>query len=56
VLDSVKALTIQSLGSQVIGVMLVQEKVVPPEIDKWLKLPWDGVVVHYHEIGIKGGQ
>jgi thiamine biosynthesis protein ThiI len=55
VLDSVKALTIQSLGSQVIGVMLVQEKVVPPEIDKWLKLPWDGFVVHYYEIGLKGG-
>jgi len=47
--------TLQSLGAQVIGVMLVQEKVVPPEIDKWLKLPWDGVVVHYHEIGLKGG-
>jgi len=50
-----KALTIQSLDSQVIGVMLVQEKVVSPEIDKWLKLSWDGVVVHYHEIGLKGG-
>jgi len=47
--------TLQSLGTQVTNVMLVQEKVVPPEIDKWLKLPWDGVVVHYHEIGLKGG-
>ncbi len=54
-LDSVKALTIQSLGLQVIGVMLVQERTVPPEIDKWLKLPWDGIVVHYYEIGLKGG-
>jgi len=51
-----KALTIQSLGLQVIGVMLVQEKVVSPEIDKWFKLPWDGFVVHYHEIGLKGGK
>lgn len=21
----------------------------------WLRLPWDGFVVHYHEIGLKGG-
>lgn len=35
--------------------MLVQERVVQPELDRWLKLSWDGFVVHYHEIGLKGG-
>ncbi|MFN4180780.1 MAG: tRNA uracil 4-sulfurtransferase ThiI [Armatimonadota bacterium] len=35
--------------------MLVQERIVLPELDKWLKLSWDGFVVHYHEIGLKGG-
>lgn len=35
--------------------MLVQERTIPPELDKWLKLPWDGLVAHYHEIGLKGG-
>ena len=35
--------------------MLVQERIVQPELDKWLKLLWDGFVVHYHEIGLKGG-
>jgi len=35
--------------------MLVQEQVLSPELDRWLKLPWDGFVAHYHEIGLKGG-
>lgn len=35
--------------------MLVQEQVLSPELDKWLKLSWDGFAVHYHEIGLKGG-
>ncbi|MCS7186740.1 MAG: tRNA 4-thiouridine(8) synthase ThiI [Armatimonadetes bacterium] len=35
--------------------MLVQEQVHLSELDKWLKLSWDGFVVHYHEIGLKGG-
>ncbi len=35
--------------------MLLQEQVLPPELQKWLKLSWDGLVVHYHEIGLKGG-
>lgn len=24
-------------------------------LDRWLRLPWDGVVVHFHEIALKGG-
>lgn len=35
--------------------MLAQEQTVSPEFGKWLKLTWDGFVVHYHEIGLKGG-
>lgn len=35
--------------------MLVQERTSVADLDKWLKLPWDGFVVHYDEIGLKGG-
>ncbi len=35
--------------------MLLQERVSLSEIEKWLKLSWDGFVAHYHEIGLKGG-
>ncbi len=35
--------------------MLLQERVLTKGIDRWLKLRWDGFVVHYHEIGLKGG-
>ncbi|MGQ9463544.1 MAG: tRNA uracil 4-sulfurtransferase ThiI [Candidatus Fervidibacter sp.] len=35
--------------------MLAQEQTISPEFGKWLKLTWDGFVVHYHEIGLKGG-
>lgn len=35
--------------------MVAQEQTVSPEFSKWLRLTWDGFVVHYHEIGLKGG-
>lgn len=35
--------------------MLLQELTIPSELDKWLKLSWDGFVAHYHETGLKGG-
>ncbi|MCS7265476.1 MAG: tRNA 4-thiouridine(8) synthase ThiI [Armatimonadetes bacterium] len=35
--------------------MLVQEQITFHNLDQWLKLPWDGFTVQYHEIGLKGG-
>ncbi|GBC99807.1 putative tRNA sulfurtransferase [bacterium HR17] len=28
---------------------------LPPELERWLALSWDAVVVHFHEIALKGG-
>ncbi|MCS7191630.1 MAG: tRNA 4-thiouridine(8) synthase ThiI [Armatimonadetes bacterium] len=35
--------------------MLLQEQIFTSEFDRWLKISWDGFVVHYDEIGTKGG-